>query len=703
MTNYLNEAFKKLSVLDEDIFEVDDDGITALKDFVDEDDKDDSLAVIDMYADDKEDLEDSYVGKVVCDCCVCHSKVFWDKDAIELDDDGELVNVGSECPYCYATDGFKIMGEVKEYCPECDDKHDEDEHEEEHTEDEVEVEIKDKEKITEAKDNWIKKAREKGLSFKDLANEYKTETGIDVYDSNATGKQYSRDFIEWVKKSYLSEEKITEAVSKRDDIDAEADDKKERIKKILARKRDDADSDRDYRLKKGITRRDESCKESKSVGFDGKTVEDMFKEVKGKNFVVFDEDGYFTKEAEDAYNDVAKRFGEDEFDELCNQEHCFRESCKGKGKIKSKKELTEAPIYDLKPQFDSRQSFYGKAKVDTGDTNDKNRLYSYDTLVAEIVDGKPVIHTDNEFVVNGRYSPTTMRHIRDWLKQNGFKADTAKQIMADYSDKKTESCKESAEKFDAFYVVKDDVWEDMFDNKNEAIAFAKKNGKDKVVHTVNTKDDKGEIGFTDLSEVVWDKDTKTESCKESIDSVSVDTGAQIIDVTTRDKDEDEHKEEGEEVLGALDDETKTEIIDKAEGNYDDVEVDVDEFEEKDFDELGERYLKKAYENVDKYHTTKVSLNKDSLMVEGVITFKSGKQKKTNFVLESKNITKDGTAKFIGENAQICKGKKAFTVCGRIDNKKFLPESLNYNYRAKDASTGIVKRIYGTVKVGSKAN
>ena len=578
MTNYLNEAFKKLSVLDEDIFEVDDDGITALKDFVDEDDKDDSLAVIDMYADDKEDLEDSYVGKVVCDCCVCHSKVFWDKDAIELDDDGELVNVGSECPYCYATDGFKIMGEVKEYCPECDDKHDEDEHgeehEEEHTEDEVEVEIKDK-------------------------------------------------------------EEITEAVSKRDDIDAEADDKKERIKKILARKRDDADSDRDYRLKKGITRRDESCKKKSCK-------EDLSY---GEFAAIEDEWNKYKKKVGKADADTAWEFIETEcrgvydtdeekdsvFAFISSIEEPMSEDCKGKAKIKDKKELTEAPIYDLKPQFDSRQSFYGKAKVDTGDTNDKNRLYSYDTLVAEIVDGKPVIHTDNEFVVNGRYSPTTMRHIRDWLKQNGFKADTAKQIMADYSDK------------------------------------------------------------------------KTESCKESIDSVSVDTGAQIIDVTTRDKDEDEHKEEGEEVLGALDDETKTEIIDKAEGNYDDVEVDVDEFEEKDFDELGERYLKKAYENVDKYHTTKVSLNKDSLMVEGVITFKSGKQKKTNFVLESKNITKDGTAKFIGENAQICKGKKAFTVCGRIDNKKFLPESLNYNYRAKDASTGIVKRIYGTVKVGSKAN
>lgn len=89
--------------------------------------------------------------------------------------------------------------------------------------------------------------------------------------------------------------------------------------------------------------------------------------------------------------------------------------------------LTEAPIYDLTPQYDSRQSFYSKAKVDTGDKGDKNRLYSYNTLVAEIKDGKPVVY--------GTYSATTLRHIKDWLRQNGFKADSSKQIMADYGAK----------------------------------------------------------------------------------------------------------------------------------------------------------------------------------------------------------------------------------------------------------------------------
>lgn len=91
------------------------------------------------------------------------------------------------------------------------------------------------------------------------------------------------------------------------------------------------------------------------------------------------------------------------------------------------KKLSEAPIYDLNPQFDSRKSFYSKAKVDTGYKGDKNKLYSYGTLVAELEDGKPVVY--------GTFSSTTLRHIKDWLKQLGFKADNAKQIMADYGVK----------------------------------------------------------------------------------------------------------------------------------------------------------------------------------------------------------------------------------------------------------------------------
>ena len=87
------------------------------------------------------------------------------------------------------------------------------------------------------------------------------------------------------------------------------------------------------------------------------------------------------------------------------------------------KQVKNEDIYKLEPQFDTRNSFYGKAKVDEIDKNN-SKLYSYGTLVAEIQDGVPVVYDT--------YSQTTLRHIKEYLKQNGFKDDNSKQIMTDY-------------------------------------------------------------------------------------------------------------------------------------------------------------------------------------------------------------------------------------------------------------------------------
>ena len=111
-----------------------------------------------------------------------------------------------------------------------------------------------------------------------------------------------------------------------------------------------------------------------------------------------------------------------------------KQSLKESKSTKKESKLVEKPVYGLEPRYDARKSFYGKAQVDTGDKGDENKLYSYGTLVAEIKDGKPVVY--------GTYSQTTLRHIKEWLKQLGFKAENSKQILADYGAKK-ESCKEA--------------------------------------------------------------------------------------------------------------------------------------------------------------------------------------------------------------------------------------------------------------------
>ena len=93
---------------------------------------------------------------------------------------------------------------------------------------------------------------------------------------------------------------------------------------------------------------------------------------------------------------------------------------------------------------------------------------------------------------------------------------------------------------------------------------------------------------------------------------------------------------------------------------------------------------------------RASSSGNTLKLEGLIKFNSGKTKKTSFVFESSTITKSGKAKLIGENTQISRGKKSFTLTGSLKNNKFIAESLNYNYRAKDAGSGKSTRVYGTV-------
>jgi len=81
-------------------------------------------------------------------------------------------------------------------------------------------------------------------------------------------------------------------------------------------------------------------------------------------------------------------------------------------------------MYLLIPKYDSRKSFHGKATVE--DDLKRKTLYSYHTEVAYIENGRAV--------VTGIYSPTTLRHIKDFLKQNGFEAKDKHQILRDYSD-----------------------------------------------------------------------------------------------------------------------------------------------------------------------------------------------------------------------------------------------------------------------------
>ena len=83
--------------------------------------------------------------------------------------------------------------------------------------------------------------------------------------------------------------------------------------------------------------------------------------------------------------------------------------------------------YELSPVYDSCKSFYGKARVKV-DGNDL-QLVSYSTVVAIVTylpDGAKLAH------ITGVYSRTTVRHIREFLRQHGFKPGTKSELISEF-------------------------------------------------------------------------------------------------------------------------------------------------------------------------------------------------------------------------------------------------------------------------------
>ena len=85
--------------------------------------------------------------------------------------------------------------------------------------------------------------------------------------------------------------------------------------------------------------------------------------------------------------------------------------------------------YGLNPVYDSRKSFYGKAKVVIADGI--STLYSYDTPVATL---GPRFNTRPYPTLFGPWdeTKTTLRHVKEFLRQHSFTADTKEQMRRDY-------------------------------------------------------------------------------------------------------------------------------------------------------------------------------------------------------------------------------------------------------------------------------
>lgn len=472
--SYLTEAFKSLQILEEEDFNLtDSDDIEKIKDFTDADEKTDFIDIFDPEAENEEELEDSYVGKVICDCEVCHSKIYKEPTEIVIDEESQLANIGEECPYCYSSDGYKIIGQVAPF----NNKED--------------VPEKDKE----------------------------------------VGK-----------------------------VDVEKELDKKEIKECFSRK--------------------------------------------GKAF-------------------LRKKINENK-----------RKSIKESSKLTPRKEFLKQNDLNAKTKKGLHKEFVKEAL----DTDKLNVL---------------------EFP-NGEYF---------YVDIQGDKLVAGSATNAGFIKKEFEIDYDEEHGLDGNLNI---LYDHMIEQRPELLDS--ENDLNESVHI--SADGEDNININKNEDGSMDVHVGGEQPSEEIVPLKPEMQNEI---------EANSKEQQEKPKEPVEDSEPEEI-----------EYDVDDFDEDSFDKLSEGYLKKVYENVKSFKTTKVTRNGDKLKLEGLIKFNSGKNKKTSFIFEAKTADKKGNAKFLGENLQISRGKKSFTLKGNFSNKRFVSESLTYNYMTKNNDNKSV-RLYGTIK------
>ena len=623
--SYLTEAFKALDALNEDTFSVSDDGIKKLAEFEDNDDFVDEITVYDADAEDTEDLDDSYVGKVIVDCNVCHSKIYKDKSDVVIDEETQNANIDEECPYCYSTDGFKVIGEVAPMTTE--------------TEEKVKVEDELEESLNEATT----------LQFTD---DYEYDTLSAIEDDNITLFNKLKNYPELIKGDEVIIPKGTKLV---------------------------------------YDRTDEYYKYYKLPEYGNLRIRILADEYTDFSHHIGTSDETFAKYV-DKLNSGVRKFSVKwadvkDFEKYLNDHDISYDTGYG-GKasvpfiIKSKvtnESLNEATVTDYKG---SLSNILVKNQDKISKMSTKGEIVKFlDSITDEVRDKN--------------YLETVKRNMQ---KKNDFGA--LQYIYGIILSGEGKGVKESLEENIGTDIDEYQQWVD-YDMKRYGKISDQTNKEIKEAGLQVVKDKYGDY---QVIAGKYDESLKESVKNESLEEVEVETGDTKVEISSDEDgkitvssepcESEETPEDNAEAIKPISDETEAEI----EANDSEEDIDIEDFDEESFDELGEGYFKNVYENVNSFKASNITTKGNKVIVEGVITFDNNVKKNTSFLFESANKTKNGKYRFIGENLNVTKGNKAFSLIGNVTDKKFLSESMNYNYRTKN-DIGKFIRCCGTIKRG----
>lgn len=588
--DYINEAFRRLNSLTEDTFDTSLNGLNALADFREEDDVTDLAKVIDPEAETEDAISDSYIGKVIINCNVCHSHIFEAKEDVVVDEDG-LVNPEMQCPYCGEMSGFTVVGEIQPYETKNSETDAESDAEP------SEIETNQEAELQEGIFDKFKKDDTKYIVWrKDSRGERPWSSPMTKKEADEWAKSHKTNGVEYTVKAYDAEE-----VRKARDASGMNDDLKEAFRDTPIN--DSYKMLKDFLVSKGL-----SVSSKQAIAYAWSVI-DLFES----------------------------------------------------GDIEVTQESLEKWFADTQQNYPEDLEIFN-------DTLDESVL----------TEGKII---DNIKKVATRVGADAATIIRCFTELGEMAANIGNK--GEYKNTKLN---------DLMTYVED-----------KAVLKALLSGNEAVMNGL-TKEDIEELE-NDIAEYEAEqkakKEKSSEKITESIDELSLTANGTHIEV---DEDEDgrvtlvaepAENNSGDMQISPVSDETiaeiennNSEVVDEEPAEDtpeepEEVDVDIEDVEEADLDELGESYLKSTYRNVESFKTNSVSTTDSSLIVEGTVTFTSGVKKNTGFVFEAYSVDAQGKLKFIGSNKHLSESADAFTLTGSVEEKKFIPESLSYNYNVSD--------------------
>lgn len=733
MEFYLKEAFQSLKLLEDDFNLTADQGvIDELQSFVADDiEAPTEEEIIDVEADEVEDLQDNYIGKVILECDSCHTRIYKDIADVIIDEDSGLANIDEECPVCSNAFGWNVIGKIEKFDADAFDE--EEPKDEEEAEVEEEPEISDEE-IGEALKEALNADEQRELNgivynhLADAAYEAEVNHGLDAYrsDMEKAQKAFNDDF-------YFG--------SVEEDVDVHVDQPEESDDVAINVNADD-ELHEEFENPEDVGVNPETASDDATILEE--PMENPVTEIPDKLVV---NESVLTEDANSVKNLVISYLQDSLVDFNDNLAYTVHDAI---------------PEYDVDwCDDDGMSEFADRANMTQDEYVDAiaNLLFAHAPTQESLgEDLEEVQSEDAEKLIDPDEEPVKESLLREWRNPN-YPDDegvdvyrgvsifvtpdniytTHDSVVGNTTGESVEEVKNKIDdmaesgrvgKYKPAVIINNKAELDRWINSESSGINLNKENSNKFpkLFTFNPsydghfKDSYDEVPEDQVYRYKFDVQTSLfdESLKEDLNEVEVHTDKQDIEVKTEDgkvvvevgDPEEPEAATEDEMIAPLDAEEITDIENNEEQSAQEVamedelpaeeeqaedELDIDEFDEESFDEIGESYLHRVYENVNSFKTTNVNYGKGKLVVEGLIKFNSGKEKKTSFVFENLKKTKRGKIVSEGLNETFSKSSKAFMLKGSLVNKKFVSESLIYNYTAKtinESNESEVTRVYG---------